>query len=508
MALKYYIEWRKLRVWGDEFRIDDDDSPLLRESRQTRILIAGILAEIKATHDLAQKYVLRYDMPGIKMGLEATSEQGGEPDLPDAVAKVYDSRKSQRQTHRAKWAARDKPKFNEIVERMRSLNVDLYELVRRGDTPALASTLATYLLPELRQSMTLAALQQGQDVGSESLSQLAKMQLLHEGSFDETCKGARRLTLGTDITLFPNQCHSEPNFGVSSLDHKERRSVLVEWRNMTSLDPNVRLSVDEQLMRAEALTCMLMAPKPLDLRIPECLGLVHDKNDSESHKTVGTVFAFPHGSTTEDLPPRSLLNLLLDRGFDMSTLNDRFALAHSLASALSALHAAGWYHRAFRSEHIVFFPDADGKLDITTPYIIGLHTARASTVNSIDPRGTRDAARDIYYHPDVQLEGFSRENEIYSLGVVMFEIARWASAVKQIAKSGEILVAYSNLPEMREWIVNSVDQLGAQVGTAYQEAVRACLTGSFGTHEDQAEDFGMSRAFFLKVIKALSAPRI
>lgn len=54
LALKYEIEKRKLVLWRNEHRVEEKkSSPLLQESRSTRILIASILAEMKAAHERA-----------------------------------------------------------------------------------------------------------------------------------------------------------------------------------------------------------------------------------------------------------------------------------------------------------------------------------------------------------------------------------------------------------------------------------------------------------------------
>jgi hypothetical protein len=63
LALRYYVEKHKLKVWGDYFSVEDAAKCTLNnESENTRKLIATILAEISATHETASKYLYRFDL--------------------------------------------------------------------------------------------------------------------------------------------------------------------------------------------------------------------------------------------------------------------------------------------------------------------------------------------------------------------------------------------------------------------------------------------------------------
>ena len=187
LALRYNIERHKTVVWGDEFRASDEkESPLLRESRSTRMLIAGILAEMRATHELAEKYVGRYDMESLP---GASFNSGGSLGANSIlVHDIKTARESKHQKSRLKWGLKDKANFSELVNRMQSLNTELYNLVHVDSTASLASALSTYLLPQLKDALSLVALQQ-KDLSFDPLLALsARLKQLQDAPLEQTAK--------------------------------------------------------------------------------------------------------------------------------------------------------------------------------------------------------------------------------------------------------------------------------------------------------------------------------
>ena len=505
LALKYHIERHRTTLWGDEHRADDEfNSPLLRETRSTRVLVAGILAEIRAAHELAAKYVKDYDMdqPGAsKDGIEAAL---GIDSV--AVTGVKALRDAKVQRKKFLWATKHKNKFLEIVSRMQSLNDDLYGLVRSDNTEALATSISAYILPQLKDSLSLIALQQAETTLDPLLTLSARLKQLQTAPLDQVANQAVKFTLGRDFLYDVREAPKMRAFGsFESPDHLPRRSW-VEWKIVRNGSDG---GLDENIVsRIMALATILSAPKPKEFCIPPCSGLLsieqdHRNAESNPETKLGFVYHWPSESFDENTNPATLIDLMKREDQDMPLLNERFALAYSIASALSMFHATKWLHKGLRSDNILFFFDEKGTPRITSPYITGFDYSRPESQASLEARPTGQPELDLYYHPDVPLRGFNRVRDIYSLGVVLFEIARWAPLSEEIPRLDQMTPV-----ETRLWITDSLPALGGQMGASYKEAVEVCITSAFGTAGDEEDTEALARAFFTKVLKRLSYCRV
>jgi hypothetical protein len=505
LALKYSVERHRLRVWGDEFKADDElSSPLLRESKATRILIAGILAEIRATHSLAEKFVRRYE---VKAPTDSQSYS-------DTAALSLDGRlvtdmkieRDQRSTrNRFLWATTDKAKFDEVVVRMKSLNDDLYGIVPSDNNEALVSALASYLLPKLRDTLSLQALQQIDTSLDPLLVLSARIKQLHDAPATETAQSATWLDY--EKNFVPDR---ENQTGVRQLGYYDEEGSLgqrswIEWKtispSLTAKNANIVLH------RIEALAVLLSAATIADFRIPRCVGLLEDAtykgNTAGSSRRLGFVFTFPELPTHSHAKLITLRDALQNEHLHAPLLSGRYTLAYKLASALSLFHASKWLHKGFRSDNIIFFCSEDGTPIITEPYIAGFEYARPDGETSIDVITTGHAELDLYYHPDVGVLGFSRIRDIYSLSVVLFEVALWTTMSDVITKDHNMVLEDTSASQIRAVMLNLIPELGSTVGPSYRDAVKMCLTGDFHTsHDDDGSE--LARAFFSGVLKRLS----
>ena len=511
LALKYEIERHRTTLWGDEYRAEDEEkSPLLKESRSTRILIAGILAEMRAAHELASKYVNRYDMDDSTV---APHEIDGSLTLGSgAVTNMKILRDARAQKSKFLWATKDKAKFLEIVSRLESLNNDLYSLVRSDNTEALANALSSYLLPRLESSLSLVALQQADTTLDPLLVLSARLKQLQNDPLGDVADKARLLTLGKDFRPDQDDAHGPRTFGTIELPEHESiaRSSWVEWKSvkMDTKDDNAK----EIMLRIKALATLLSAPKPTEFRIPPCVGLLtRDPKQTTavnaSVENFGFLYEWPTGTYDQTINPSTLLDMISSEKAEMPLLNQRFALAYSLASAMSMIHAIGWLHKAFRSDNILFFSQ-NGTSCITSPYITGFEYARPETQASLEVRPSEQPELNIYYHSDVPLKGFNRTRDIYSLGIVLFEIARWAPLCREIPEESGRTLEEMTPEEIRRWIEDSIPALGAQMGSAYRDAVETCIKGNVGGRNEDKDGDALARAFFARVLKRLSHCRV
>jgi hypothetical protein len=506
LALKYYIERHRLRIWGDEFKAADEvNSPLLGQPKATRILIAGILAEIRATHDLSEKYLPRYQMTSPTIPDSHFEESS--LDIDDKVVAAMKVTRDERPTkHRVLWATRDKGKFTEIIKRLQSLNNDLYAVLPTDNTHALATALSSYLLPKLQDQMSLLALQQIDTTNDPLLVLAARIKQLNDAPESETAQQATWLQYGTSFkTIRANIGKVREEGTLDSAGSLGERSW-IEWKTVKTDLNAVNAKVSSQ--RIETLAVLLSTASAADFRIPTCSGLLEDleykARAGGPSRRLGFVFRFPE----EAAPSSQLITLreLLLREDQSPLLSDRFALAYKLASALSLFHASRWLHKGFRSDNIIFFTSKDGSPIISEPYITGFEYSRPEGQASIDVITTGNAELDLYYHPDVGVQGFGKFGklrDIYSLSVVLFEVALWRPMKEIIVEDDQIQLEGMNLSQIRALMLDAVPMLGSYVGPAYRDAVRVFLTGDFNVPADD-DNTELPRAFFSDVLKKLS----
>ena len=124
-----------------------------------------------------------------------------------------------------------------------------------------------------------------------------------------------------------------------------------------------------------------------------------------------------------------------------------------------------------------------------------------------------DDEKNLYRHPDIQdvaHSSFSKFHDIYSLGVVLLEIALWQTArnmldeLKKRNKQhlGEEVNAYG----LQEWYVSRAKKKVAHLmGGSYQSAVLACLESKF---KDQTRRRDFPTTFDAQITQKLSAKEV
>lgn len=88
----------------------------------------------------------------------------------------------------------------------------------------------------------------------------------------------------------------------------------------------------------------------------------------------------------------------------------------------------------------------------------------------LEVRLTEQPDLSIYNQQAVPLKSFTRMRDICSLGIVLFEIARWAPLSNKIPESGQTFEEITPA-KIRKWIEDSISALKAQMGSPYRDAV-------------------------------------
>ncbi|KAF8539318.1 hypothetical protein BDD12DRAFT_882701 [Trichophaea hybrida] len=267
--------------------------------------------------------------------------------------------------------------------------------------------------------------------------------------------------------------------------------VLVEYREYSD-------DTDKRAINALRATVRDVAHKLWEadadtMSILPCTGFAADvlQNRFELH------FRIPAGKEN----PRSLRDILLDpinrdRGIAHS-LDERINLAKKIASAVFYVHSADFVHKNVRTDNIIILepitdPESPSKKyrqfprAIGEPYLVGYDGVR-----KVDAETKRlpvgEQGKRIYLHPDRHRlavgDEYRMKHDVYSLGVVLLEVAIWKSFVdakgnvteKHLKTAKGDLLPPNDL--QRVFVAMAQSQIPRYLGAKYKDAVVACLKG-------------------------------
>lgn len=165
---------------------------------------------------------------------------------------------------------------------------------------------------------------------------------------------------------------------------------------------------------AEHLVFLLRAKsKPVEFCVPGCAGYFNDADNDR----FGFVYEV-RGPALGQLQLRSLVEVL----------KSRVDLAKRLSACLLYLHATNWLHKGLRSESIPFLGESNE--DRTQPYISSFEYSRPDDINATVTGAPDSPEWAMYCHPNYinRVTRFRKTYDIYSLGIILIEIAYWKPA--------------------------------------------------------------------------------
>lgn len=308
-----------------------------------------------------------------------------------------------------------------------------------------------------------------------------------------------------------------------------KTKVWIEWKDYDSAGAHPEsLSKEDIVDRVRKLASLLHhTPKPDAFRTPHCLGYF-DKADPDVaeddvdvvDRRLGLIFERPSGDELDAaLPPLFLHEILRDATVRKPRVTERVKLAHALSNCLLYLHAVNWLHRGLRSHNVLFFRMRTGYVDLQQPYLSGFDFSRPGGSDEMTDVPGDDAEHEIYRHPLTQCnrrlarERSKKSFDIYSLGVIMVELAHWKTADRVL--DIDMRRARGNLEmlrQVRQRLVadDSIGDVGAEMGQRFEEATRACLAGGpelglYPGEDETADDVAerLSVRFYEDVVKKL-----
>lgn len=254
---------------------------------------------------------------------------------------------------------------------------------------------------------------------------------------------------------------------------------------------------------------------PQLLRAPFCLGSTCDqapqpgKLPSQPNYVLVYKMA-PHSK--EDIDGVESLDVGLDH-MKKPTLEDRMALATTLAESLYYLHSVNFLHKRITRWTVIFesgpfHEDLDCRRPILSKFDFSKLGVLEKNKNKVVPLN----AYNLYRHQDTLHQRIeqARSHDIFGLGVILIEVALWKRIENVIDKDSEDSQKwYPALEKVNEDGDDLRPNMKAEVGTEYTNAVSCCIIGGerLGLPPDHAETeqdaIQVQEAFYNNVIQKL-----
>lgn len=217
------------------------------------------------------------------------------------------------------------------------------------------------------------------------------------------------------------------------------------------------------------------------------MGFVSDPNMNR----VGLVFESP--CVEKPLVPQSLFSML--QHSKKPSLSLRIKMAKDLANTVQYLHATNWLHKGLRSDNILF-PSLLGQ-DSLAFWLSGFDYSRPMN-DEVTELASKDRAHELYRHPDVQFDvprdgpyGFKNFHDVYSLGVVLFEIGIWQPVNQFLGISLNQRILRPAIRGVRGSLLNesSFSELQGETGDRFAQAVKQCLAAEYARSTVSTENY-------------------
>ncbi|KAA8615837.1 hypothetical protein PtrSN002B_007860 [Pyrenophora tritici-repentis] len=277
--------------------------------------------------------------------------------------------------------------------------------------------------------------------------------------------------------------------------------VWIEWKTVETFGPRRDHSTMEAKIHARVKKLAALLSKnnrTVRFRAPFCRGYFIDTDESR----FGLVFEKP-ASISPTTEPTSLHTLLTKPDVDVPSLTSRITLMRLLAETVERLHAVDWLHKGLRSANILLFPhnNPTGEMNYTDPFISGFDYSRPATNDELSETPSDDLAGDLYRHPSVQSrhnredaggrESYKKSFDLYSLGIVLLEIAYWKPIDVILGIDLDEAVPRDTRHVQRRLLNGEPRHLGwvrSFVGDTVEAVVRACLSGPEAFGLDKGAD--------------------
>ncbi|THW93691.1 hypothetical protein D6D15_02262 [Aureobasidium pullulans] len=394
------------------------------------------------------------------------------------------------------WAIRDQRRFRLELKNLRQLTDHLHEAVSDDQMGQLLESSHQTWLYVLQLSNTvqdmkalLAAQQETRDhqKNVDSTSDRLESQL-HATMERVTSFAIRTSSLEMEGSMSMG-LHNRPGLeqlseeddGYRTLATLNGKHVWIEWRSYeVSLVPDQegiveRIPDPQSVQNVKRLTWLLsQSDQPDEFHQPKSLGYVDDIDELRFGVILDPI---AEGS-------RSLLSF-----FSAPRIGPlgQYAIARQIAESLLYLHAVNWLHKGLRSAGIVFGQTASESVGgLGHLFVSGFGFSRPSDHSFTTSGPPHDDKWLLYCHPDYldqgRKTGYRKSYDIYSLGIILIEVAHWKpiDQILQPSHSGRDSALGEQRQDIRVRILDGgvvLEQVRQNMGDRYADATRACIEG-------------------------------
>ncbi|KAI1456783.1 prion-inhibition and propagation-domain-containing protein [Annulohypoxylon moriforme] len=507
VILEYHVQQVRLQLWGDHCKATDSDNHAHHmKSQSIKNLIVRILGQIQKLNEDIKKLAEKYGIDTSMTQTTATDlDKNLHPgsDLAKEIAKK--DPKEIKPKHLFSWVAKTRSEIKEKINEIETNINHLYDItLQTREIQLLDNSLEGPVLAPITREYLLQILTKTDTKTRRPLALSARTKLLL--SKISLNPGLVTYISRQQLTLVQNS--PKPNSIYSLRCHDEQHiTVRIEWNELSAGSGR-----QEYVDRINSLGYILEQVSEPDLRLPPCYGVFDDVEYEKNNgmKRLGYVFGIPDiGSASQgqedaydsDIlrrPPTSLRDLIQNKKVRIPFLGKRFELAFALACAFGRFHAAGWLHKGFHSGNILFFHKrGEQGVNVAEPFITGFQYSRPQGANSLSSSPLDNSSLDCYYHPHAE-RGFTRRLDLYSLGVVLYEIGRWQLVADQQVQCKDRTQWHKYLSE------KGYKDLGWRMGEQYQSVVKTLLNCDLPPNDDIAHEY-FAQQYLDKVTRPLSS---
>ncbi|KAI9781721.1 MAG: hypothetical protein M1839_005714 [Geoglossum umbratile] len=397
---------------------------------------------------------------------------------------------------RMRWAAIDREGFERLVKGIAELIQRLQDLLDAANQRVMVDEMRLLHCAVVRMADQIAGAQAFRGASSSlygetslpsSAASMREVVLREERPDGSTLESPQILEV--DPTLVDNIDGDGRRGSASYLN----RPVFLEWKDY-DLGEWSGPAVER---RVKTLSSFLSSPSnTYTFHSLQCIGYFNKVQQSRY------CFLYEWPDQSLHSSQFATLSQLLGGRPPIPSLTDRFRLAANLANTILYLHSCGWLHKNIRSDNVLFFasslsPQSSNDRPLSSPYLGGYDLARPSTTDQFSEGIGPNAATDIYRHPSALVRHAKRPRyrptfDIYSLGLILIEIAYWyplshviRRIIPDLAGANDRQISslqQAFLSDQRDFMA----QVAFRMGDVYQGVVKACLSG--GTHRSGARD--------------------
>jgi len=555
VSICFLIERDRLRDWVSSVGLDryTDEASVSASIKSTRLPLLAILTEIRSAITkfliLNGKYselkppdqhktihIAGEELVGILGSLDIPPESSAEGHggfLEKVKNFGGDIKNVATHPRRIKWVVFDKKRAEVLLKKLRELNDCLRELLDAHQTRILLQTTQNTYIELIQMHDTVEGLRYLLEAANLAQSSTGFADLADLARFKSLNISEQRLSPLLHFNEFV-QNPSENRKGRNIAHYKDHGTtsggpLWIEWKEFkVDLGAEVPQQQYPEIMpRIEELARLLTAPKPTSMCVPPCLGYFMEREPETNEGYFGFVYTAPNAQSTMST---SLLDAMSKE--KEPSLTDRYALAGKLTTCMLYLHSVDWLHKSFRSENVLFF-FRESLTAYSQPYLMGFEYSRPSRMGEKTDPVPWSPETELYCHPDILLTGkhpqYRKTFDIYSLGVVMLEIALW-QPVRQIFpnddedeeeedeenedQNEDETTDKVKLGRIQKVILERDSDLSsrirAKVGNKYYDALRTCIGGreSFGIRKESLEADSQAALHLQQAFKDLVVDRL